>query len=67
MDKDILPAIIVMAFGTYGARVLPFVLFRKKKVGGIVKSFIQLVPVALLAALVVPEFVLSQDNRFSLV
>lgn len=67
MDKDVLLTIIFMTLVTYGARVLPFVLFRKKKIGGIVKSFIQLVPVALLAALVVPEFVLSQDNRFSLV
>lgn len=67
MHRNILLSVIFMTFVTYGARVLPFVLFRNKKIGGIIKSFIQLVPVALLAALVIPEFVLSQDNSISLV
>lgn len=67
MGKDILAIIIVMTAVTYGARVLPFLLFRNKKVDGVLKSFIELVPVALLAALVIPEFVVAPDNQLSLI
>lgn len=66
MGKEILAIIIIMTAVTYGARVLPFLLFRNKKIGGILKSFIQLVPVALLAALVIPEFLISSDNQLLL-
>ncbi len=65
MTMEILQIILVMAAVTYGARVLPFLLLRNKQIGGVLKSFIQLVPVALLAALVIPEFVLYQENDFT--
>ncbi|MGI6449307.1 MAG: AzlD domain-containing protein [Desulfitobacteriia bacterium] len=65
MGKDILAIIVIMTAVTYGARVLPFLLFRNKKIGGVLKSFIELVPVALLAALVIPEFLLSSTNEFT--
>jgi branched-subunit amino acid transport protein len=67
MEKEILQMIVVMTAVTYGARLLPFVLFRNKKISGGLKSFIELVPVALLAALVIPEFFLAQNNHFSLI
>lgn len=67
MGKDVLCIIIVMTVVTYGARVLPFLLFRNKKVSGVVKSFVQLVPVALLAALVMPEFFLASDNHITFI
>ncbi|NLI91737.1 MAG: AzlD domain-containing protein [Peptococcaceae bacterium] len=65
-EKDYILMILMMTGVTYGARVLPFFLFREKEIGGWLKTFIQLVPVALLAALVIPEFVLLPDNHFSL-
>jgi len=59
--------IFVMAVVTYGARFLPFMLFRDKKIDGFFKNFIELVPVALLAALVIPEFFLSPVNDITLI
>lgn len=64
--QDYALMILMMTAATYGARVLPFAVFRNKEISGWLKSFIQLVPVALLAALVIPEFVLTPDNRFSI-
>lgn len=66
MTKEIWAIILIMTAVTYGARVTPFLLFRHKKIGGVLKSFIQLVPVALLAALVIPEFIISPDNKLVL-
>ena len=67
MSKEIVLIIIFMTIVTYGARVIPFVLFRNMHLGGFWKSFIALVPVALLAALVLPELVISPQNRVELV
>jgi len=49
--------VLLMTLVTYGARVLPFLLFKGNNVQGFVRDFIELVPIALLAALVIPELV----------
>jgi branched-subunit amino acid transport protein len=66
MGIEIIKTIMFMTVVTYGARVLPFLLFRKKKIDGFFESFIQLVPVALLATLVIPELILSSNNELTL-
>ncbi len=66
MGIEIIKIIMLMAAVTYGARVLPFLLFRNKKIDGFLKSFIQLIPVALLATLVIPELILSSNNDLTL-
>ncbi|NLP44454.1 MAG: AzlD domain-containing protein [Peptococcaceae bacterium] len=65
MNHDIILIILAMAVVTYGARALPFLLFRNKNMGGFLKSFVELVPVALLAALVIPEFFVTAENSLS--
>mgnify|MGYP000897090984 FL=1 len=67
MNPDIILIILVMAAATYGARALPFLLFRNKQMRGFVKSFVELVPVALLAALVIPELFITADNGLELI
>ena len=57
MSIQILETILLMALVTYGSRVLPFLLFKGKNVQGFARDFIELVPIALLAALVIPELV----------
>ena len=57
MSFQFLEIILIMTLVTYGARVLPFLLFKGKNVQGFARDFIELVPIALLAALVVPELV----------
>ena len=57
MSVQLLVTIILMTLVTYGSRVLPFLLFKGKNVQGYARDFIELVPIALLAALVVPELV----------
>ena len=57
MSLQFLEIILLMTLVTYGARVLPFLLFKGKNVQGFARDFIELVPIALLAALVVPELV----------
>ena len=54
---EYLSTILLMTLVTYGSRVLPFLLFKGKNVEGFARDFIELVPIALLAALVVPELV----------
>lgn len=66
MSKEIVLIILFMTAVTYGARVIPFILFRKMSLGGFWKSFITLVPVALLAALVIPDLIISPRNNISL-
>lgn len=66
MSKDIILIILFMAAVTYGARVIPFIVFRKANTGGIWQSFITLVPVALLAALVWPELLIPSENKIKL-
>lgn len=64
MSRDILLIILIMTVVTYGARVLPFLLFRRMNISGIWRTFISLIPVALLAALVLPELVIPpEENR----
>ncbi|HHV63709.1 MAG TPA: AzlD domain-containing protein [Peptococcaceae bacterium] len=67
MGQEILAIIVIMTAVTYGARVLPFLLFRNKRISGVLKSFIELVPVALLAALVIPELILTPTNEFTFI
>lgn len=55
MPIQILETILLMTLVTYGSRVLPFLLFKGKNVQGFARGFIELVPIALLAALVAPE------------
>jgi len=57
MSIQVLEAILLMTLVTYGARVLPFLLFKGNNVQGFARDFIELVPIALLAALVIPELV----------
>ena len=57
MSIQLLEIILLMTLVTYGARVLPFLLFKGNNVQGFARDFIELVPIALLAALVIPELV----------
>ena len=57
VSSQLLETILLMTLVTYGSRVLPFLLFKGKNVQGFARDFIELVPIALLAALVVPELV----------
>ena len=57
MSSQLLATILLMTLVTYGSRVLPFLLFKGKNVQGFARDFIELVPIALLAALVIPELV----------
>ena len=57
MSNQFLETILLMTAVTYGSRVLPFLLFKGKNVHGFARDFIELVPIALLAALVIPELV----------
>lgn len=57
MSIRLMETILLMTLVTYGARVLPFLLFKGNNVQGFTRNFIELVPIALLAALVIPELV----------
>ncbi|AFM40797.1 putative membrane protein [Desulfosporosinus acidiphilus SJ4] len=57
MPIHFVETIFLMTLVTYGSRVLPFLLFKGTNVQGFVRNFIELVPIALLAALVIPELV----------
>lgn len=58
MGDKVVQTILVMAVITYALRFLPMLLLRGRKIEGFAQEFIQLVPVALLAALVIPELVM---------
>ena len=58
MSWKIFLTVILMTSVTYASRVIPFLLLKNKKIKGFSKEFIELVPVALLAALVIPELVM---------
>lgn len=62
MPNQLLKTILLMTLVTYGARVLPFLLFKGKNVQGFARDFIELVPIALLAALVIPELVTPRGS-----
>ncbi len=64
---NIFLAIILMALVTYGSRLLPFLVLRGRKIDGFLKDFIELVPVALLAALVIPDLFMPSGSEFSFV
>lgn len=57
MSRQFIETVLLMTLATYGSRVLPFLLFKGKNVQGFARDFIELVPIALLAALVVPELI----------
>lgn len=57
MSNQLLETIFLMTIVTYGSRVLPFLLFKGKNVQGFARDFIELIPISLLAALVIPELV----------
>lgn len=58
MRENVFIAIVLMTAVTYGSRALPMLLLTGKRVDGYIKEFIEAVPVALLAALVIPELVM---------
>lgn len=62
MPIQYMETILLMTLATYGARVLPFLLFKGKNVQGFARDFIELVPIALLAALVIPELVTPEGS-----
>lgn len=62
MSIEYLGAILLMTLVTYGSRVLPFLLFKGKNVQGFARDFIELVPIALLAALVIPELITPKGS-----
>jgi len=62
VSSQLLETIVLMTLVTYGSRVLPFLLFKGKNVQGFARDFIELVPIALLAALVIPELVTSKGS-----
>lgn len=57
MSNQLLMTILLMTLVTYGSRVVPFLLYKGRNVQGFARDFIELVPIALLAALVIPELV----------
>ncbi len=57
MSNQLLMTILLMTIVTYGSRVVPFLLYKGRNVQGFARDFIELVPIALLAALVIPELV----------
>lgn len=62
MSIEYLATIVFMTLVTYGSRVLPFLLFKGRNVQGFARDFIELVPIALLAALVIPELVIREET-----
>lgn len=58
MSSRIILAVLFMTVVTYASRLLPFLFLKGKTVQGFTKEFIELVPVALLAALVIPELLI---------
>jgi len=62
MSLQLLETVLLMTLVTYGSRVLPFLLFKGNNVQGFARDFIELVPVALLAALVVPELIIPSGT-----
>ncbi len=61
MNK-ILLYMLVMALVTYGVRMLPFVLFRRKIQSPFLRSFLHYIPYAVLSAMVVPDVFYSTGN-----
>ena len=55
-------AVLVMAGATYIPRALPFALFRKPVQSRFIKSFLEYMPVAVLAAMTFPAIFHSVNN-----
>lgn len=66
MSAQFFLTILLMTFVTYASRLLPFLFLKGRKVDGVAKEFIELVPVALLAALVVPELLMPKGTVYVL-
>lgn len=62
MSAQYFLTILLMTLATYASRLLPFLFLKGRKVEGISKEFIELVPVALLAALVIPELLMPEGT-----
>ncbi|MHB1652286.1 MAG: AzlD domain-containing protein [Desulfitobacteriaceae bacterium] len=58
MSLKVVEVILLMTLVTYGSRALPLLLFKGKVIQGFAREFIEAVPVALLAALVIPELLM---------
>ena len=58
-------AVLVMAVATYIPRALPFALFRKPVKSRFVQSFLEYMPVAVLAAMTFPAFVPCRGSAHS--
>ncbi len=64
MELKLIAIIVVMTAVTYGARLFPILAFRGKKIEGWLKDFLELIPVALLAVLIIPEL-FTPEGKFS--
>jgi branched-subunit amino acid transport protein len=62
MTAQFVLTVLLMTVVTYASRLLPFLLLKGKQIGGFTKEFIELVPVALLAALVIPELLMPNGT-----
>lgn len=62
MSTHVFLTVLAMTAATYASRLLPFLFLKGKTVQGFAKEFIELVPVALLAALVIPELVMPEGT-----
>ena len=60
-------AVLVMAVATYIPRALPFALFRKPVKSRFIRSFLEYMPVAVLAAMTFPAIFDSTANVWSAV
>ncbi|MBR5134954.1 MAG: AzlD domain-containing protein [Clostridia bacterium] len=58
-------AVLVMAVVTYIPRVLPLSLFRRPVKSRFIKSFLEYMPVAVLAAMTFPSILTSTDTPWS--
>ena len=63
--KAFLPYLAVMAVTTYLTRMLPLVAFRRHIRSRFVRSFLQYVPYAVLAAMTLPGILYSTDSTLT--
>ena len=60
-------AVLVMAVATYIPRALPFALFRKPIKSRFIRSFLEYMPIAVLAAMTIPAVFTSTSSVLSAV
>ncbi len=65
MTPRLIIYIAVMAGVTYGVRMIPFVIFRKKIESEFIKNFLYYVPYAVLGAMTIPAVLYSTDSIIS--